>query len=60
MSWSKVEKQITTYGRASLAKGHRFMRVLVPAFYALAHRYGHEVKWAPVPYPRLGSLQHPR
>jgi len=49
-----------SYGQASLAKGLRFLNVMVPAFYELTKRYGHEVKWDPVPYPRSGSKQHPR
>lgn len=48
-----------SYGQASLAKGLRFLKVMVPAFYELAKRYGHEVKWDPLPYPRSGSQQHP-
>jgi len=48
-----------SYGQASLAKGLRFLKVMVPAFYDLAKRYGHEVKWEPVPYPRAGTKQHP-
>lgn len=49
-----------SFGRASLDKGLRVLRVMVPAFYQLASRYGHAVKWDPVPYPRAGSAAHPR
>ena len=49
-----------SYGQASLTKGLRFLKVMVPAFYELVKRYGHEMKWEPVPYPRSGSQQHPR
>jgi len=49
-----------SYGRASLTKGLRVLRVLIPAFYHLARRYGHDLTWDPIPYPRLGSQQHPR
>ena len=49
-----------SYGRASLSKALRVLRVLVPAFYELSRRYGHEQTWDPIPYPRLGSKQHPR
>ncbi len=49
-----------TYGRGSLTKGVRFLRAVVPALYELMRRYGHLVKWEPVPYPRLGSAQLPR
>jgi hypothetical protein len=49
-----------SYGRASLAKALRVLRVLIPAFYQLARRYGHDLSWDPIPYPRLGSMQHPR
>lgn len=48
-----------SYGQASLTKGLRFLKVMVPAFYALTKQYGHEVKWDPVPYPRAGSQPHP-
>lgn len=48
-----------SYGLASLAKGLRFLRVMVTAFYELTKRYGHELKLEPVPYPRSGSGQHP-
>lgn len=48
-----------SYGRASLAKALRVLRLLVPAFYELSRRYGHELAWDPIPYPRLGSQQHP-
>jgi hypothetical protein len=46
-----------SFGRASLAKGLRFLRVTVPAFYRLVFEHGHEVRWDPIPYPRLGSQQ---
>ena len=48
-----------SYGQASLTKGLRFLKAMVPAFYELTKQYGHEVKWDPVPYPRSGSKQHP-
>lgn len=48
-----------SYGRASLTKALRVLRALVPAFYQLVRRYGHDVVWDPIPYPRLGSQQHP-
>ena len=49
-----------SYGRGSLAKSLRVLRVLVPAFYQLMRQYGHNLSWDPIPYPRLGSQQHPR
>lgn len=49
-----------SYGRASLAKALRVLRVLVPSFYQLMRQYGHDMTWDPIPYPRLGSQQHPR
>jgi hypothetical protein len=49
-----------SYGRASLAKALRVLRVLVPAFYQMMRQYGHDLAWDPIPYPRLGSQQHPR
>lgn len=48
-----------THGRSSLVRGVKFLKVLVPAFHSLALAYGHTVKWEPVPYPRLGSQEHP-
>ena len=48
-----------SHGQASLAKGLRFLKVMVPAFYELTKLYGHEVKWDPIPYPRSGSQQQP-
>lgn len=47
-------------GRASLEKGLRVLRLLVPACYQLVFRHGHRVKWDPVPYPRTGSPAAPR
>ncbi len=44
-----------SHGRSSLARGVKFLTVLVPAFHQLAFLYGHHGKWEPVPYPRLGS-----
>jgi hypothetical protein len=49
-----------SHGRASLEKAIRVLKVLVPAFYKLMRQYGHELTWDPIPYPRLGSQQHPR
>jgi len=49
-----------SYGRGSLTKSLRVLRLLVPAFYRLMRRYGHDLTWDPIPYPRLGSQQHPR
>ena len=49
-----------SYGRASLSKALRVLRVLVPTFYQLMRRYGHDLPWDPIPYPRLGSPQHSR
>jgi len=49
-----------SYGRVSLGKALRVLRVLVPAFYQLMRQYGHDMAWDPIPYPRLGSQQHPR
>jgi len=49
-----------SYGRVSLAKALRVLRVLIPAFYQLTRQYGHDLAWDPIPYPRLGSQQHPR
>ena len=48
-----------SYGRAALAKALRVLRVLIPAFYQLVRQYGHDLAWDPIPYPRLGSQQHP-
>ncbi len=48
-----------SFGRASLDKGLRVLRVMVPAFYQLISRHGQAVKWEPVPYPRWGSPHHP-
>ena len=49
-----------SYGRGSLTKSLRVLRLLVPAFYRLMRQYGHDLTWDPIPYPRLGSQQHPR
>lgn len=53
-----------TYGPASkglpsLEIGLRVLQTIVPAFYALMDRHGHEVAWTPIPYPRVGSAAHP-
>ncbi len=44
-----------SHGRGSLIKALHILRVLIPAFYRLAHDYGHSLNWDPIPYPRLGS-----
>jgi hypothetical protein len=49
-----------SYGRASLEKALRVLKLLVPAFFRLMRQYGHELPWDPIPYPRLGSHQPPR
>jgi hypothetical protein len=49
-----------TAGRSSLAIAVRLMKALVPAFQILIRSHGQHVPWEPVPYPRLGSAQHPR
>ncbi len=48
-----------SYGQASLTKGLRFLKVMVPALFELTKRYGHEVQWEPVPYPRSGAQKRP-
>jgi hypothetical protein len=49
-----------TAGRSSLAIAARVLKVLVPAFHALVRAYGQHAHWEAVPYPRVGSAQHPR
>lgn len=46
-------------GWHSIEKAIPVMRELVPAFYQLMSDYGERVKWPAIPYPRLGSMQHP-
>ena len=46
-------------GTGSLTKGLHFLKVMVPAFYELTKRYGYEVPWDPIPYPRSGSKPPP-
>lgn len=49
----------TSKGLPSLEIGLSVLQTLVPAFYDLMDRYGHEVAWPPIPYPRVGSKAHP-
>ena len=49
-----------TAGRSSLAVAVRFTKVLIPAFLALVRNHGRHVQWEAVPYPRVGSAEHPR
>jgi hypothetical protein len=46
-----------SYGRASLEKALHVLKALVPAFYQLMRRHGHEITWDAIPYPRLKSLE---
>jgi hypothetical protein len=46
-------------GIESLETGLAVLKELVPAFHTLMSRYGNEVEWPPIPYPRTGSERHP-
>ena len=46
-------------GLPSLVDGLAVIRELVPAFYALMDKYGEQVHWPAIPYPRVGSSAHP-
>jgi hypothetical protein len=41
-------------GLPSVIKGARVARALVPALYELMATHGHNIKWDPIPYPRVG------
>jgi hypothetical protein len=47
-------------GLPSLEAGLAVLREIVPAFYELMDKYGHNVSCPPIPYPRVGSEAHPK
>jgi hypothetical protein len=54
-----------TYGSAargwdSVEQGGAVLKHLLPTFAELMERHGHREKWEPLPYPRLGSMLHPK
>jgi len=44
----------TSKGPPSIVKGTRVAAVLVPAFIELVAAYGSQIRWQPIPYPRVG------
>src|SRR6185295_767746 len=54
-----------TFGRTSLGwksveTTNPVLRVLIPAFHLLMTQYPESIVCPPIPYPRLGSAQHPK